>query len=98
MCLFGLDCLLSNSFATDLMEVGVWKTLRDLQDPELKLLVSSLPDTVLHSWTNSTVSKYLGVFHCWKDWAEQKVVVYPVQEVHFALGVLFVMKTLEDEQ
>ena len=95
VCPFGLDCLLSTSFATDPMEVGVWKTLRDLQDPEL--LVSCLPDTVLHRWTNSTVSKYLGAFHRWKDWVEQKVVVYPVQEVHFAPGVLFVMKTLEDE-
>ena len=69
------------------MNVGVWKTLSELQDPELKRLAQSLPDTVLHSRADSTASKYLGAFRRWEKWAKprQEVSVYPVHEVHFAL-------------
>lgn len=69
------------------MTVGIWETLGQLQDPELRRLASSLPDTVLHSRADSTASKYLYAFRRWKMWAEKRieVTVYPVQEVHFAL-------------
>ena len=30
-----------------------------------------LPDTILNSWANSTVTKYLGAFRRWKTWATQ---------------------------
>ena len=69
------------------MSVGVWRTLNQLQDPELKRLASTLPDTVMRSRADSTATKYLYAFRRWKEWAEQRreVTVYPVQEVHFAL-------------
>ncbi len=66
---------------------GVWKSLADLQDPELRQLASSLPDTVLHSRANTTTKKYMYAFQRWKVWAEPRheVTVFPVHEVHFAL-------------
>ena len=39
---------------------GSWKLLDELEDPELKVLASKLPNTVLHSQADSTVKKYLG--------------------------------------
>ena len=69
------------------MTVGVWRTLAELEDPELKKLAASLPHTVLHSRADSTTKKYARAFQRWKEWAEprREVAVYPVQEVHFAL-------------
>ena len=34
---------------------GSWKLLDELEDPELKVLASKLPNTVLHSRADSTV-------------------------------------------
>ena len=41
----------------------------ELEDPELKVLASKLPNTVLHSRADNTVKKYLGAFRRWKTWA-----------------------------
>ena len=40
--------------------------LKDLEDPDLKELAAKLPDTILHSRADSTVTKYLGAFKKWK--------------------------------
>ena len=70
-----------------MLSAGVWESLNDLQDPELKRLASYLSDTVLHSRASSTVTKYLHAFRRWKEWAEPRceVAVFPVEVVHFAL-------------
>ena len=69
------------------MTDGVWRTLAELEDPELKELAASLPRTVLQSRADNTTKKYARAFQRWKEWAEprREVTVYPVQEVHFAL-------------
>ena len=69
------------------MTEGVWKTLADLEDPELRKLAASLPGTVLHSRADSTTRKYMRAFQRWQSWAEprREVAVYPVRDVHFAL-------------
>ena len=41
------------------MTVGVWKTLAELEDPELRKLAASLPRTVMHSWADSMAQKYM---------------------------------------
>ena len=43
--------------------------LNDLEDPELKILASKLPSTILHSHADSTTKEYLGAFRRWKTWA-----------------------------
>ena len=65
----------------------MWRELAELQDPELKRLAKSLPDTVMHSRADSTTRKYMYAFQRWKAWAAERreVTVFPVQEVHFAL-------------
>ena len=72
---------------TDIMTLGVWGDLHRLQDLELWQMAVALPDTVLHSWADSTATKYLYAFQRWRTWAapRREVSVFPVQEVHFAL-------------
>jgi len=43
--------------------------LKDVDDPELKVLASKLPSTILHSRADSTVQKYLRAYRKWKVWA-----------------------------
>ncbi len=73
--------------STDVLSTGVWETLAELQDPELKRLAGLLPATVLRSRADSTSKKYMAAFQHWRAWAEprQEIKVYPVHEVHFAL-------------
>jgi len=54
---------------TDVLSQGSWTLLGELQDPELKVLVSKLLNTILHSRADSTTRKYLGAFRRWKVWA-----------------------------
>ena len=74
-------------FSTDVLSEGVWQTLAELQDPELKRLAGLLPATVLRSRADSTTKKYMAAFQRWRAWAEprQEIRVYPVDEAHFAL-------------
>ena len=69
------------------MCTGVWGLLKDIQDPELKGLVTSLKSTVLTSRAPATTSKYLCAFLRWKHWAEahREVAVFPVKGTEFAL-------------
>ena len=60
--------------------------LKDLEDPDLKELAAKLPDTILHSRTDFTVTKYLGAFRMWKAWAKQHgMTAMPAKEIHVAL-------------
>ena len=71
----------------DVLTGGVWDTLRDIQSPELKRLVDTLPATLLQSRANSTATKYLGAFQRWRRWTEshEGVTCFPVSEAHFVL-------------
>ncbi|KAL5497417.1 hypothetical protein EMCRGX_G013884 [Ephydatia muelleri] len=71
----------------DVMGVGVWPLLKDLEDPELRRLAQSLPATVLRSRADSTTKKYLGAYQRWKTWAEarREVPAFPVKDIHLAL-------------
>ena len=64
-----------------------WKTLAELEDPELKKLAAYLPATVMHSWADSTARKYMCAFQSCRAWVEphREFAVYPVNEVHFVL-------------
>ena len=52
-----------------MLSQGSWLLLNDLEDPDLKVLASKLPNTILHSRADSTTKKYLGAFRRWKVWA-----------------------------
>ena len=73
--------------STDMRKSGVWCDLAKLQDPELRRLEESLPETVMHSRADSTTRKYIYAFQRWRPWAEERceVAIFPIQEVHFAL-------------
>ena len=74
-------------FPTDVMGTGVWRALKDIQDPESMGLVTSLRSTVLASRALATINKYLGTFLRWKHWvkAHREVAVFPVKGTEFAL-------------
>ena len=81
------------------MTKGVWKTLAELEDPELRKLAASLPKTVMHSRADSTTRKYMCAFQRWQAWAEprQGITVYPVEEAHFALYLQHVGDTTKSK-
>jgi len=67
-------------------EGGSWKLLEELHDPELKDLVSHLPDTILHSRADSTVKKCLIAYRRWKKWATSyKLSVFLAKPHHYVL-------------
>ena len=53
----------------DVLDIGEWKILKELQDPELKSLAEELPVTVMSGRANSTTSKYFRAFRHCKEWA-----------------------------
>ena len=61
--------------------------MKQLKDPELISLASSLPDTVLKARADTTTKKYLYAFSRWRKWAENKteISVFPVDPTHFVL-------------
>ena len=65
--------------------------LKDLEDPELQRLASSLPTTVLKSRADSTTKKYLGAFQRWKQWAiNHGIQTFLVEEKHLALYLQYI--------
>ena len=82
-----LSLLLFFLHIADVFTKGIWQTVRELQDPELKHLATYLPQTVLSSRADSTVTKYLHAFRRWKEWADtqSEVLVFPIEVVNFAL-------------
>ena len=79
--------LCSGLILTEVMTGSVWDTIQQAEDPELKRLARTLPDTLLRGRADSTTRKYLGAFGRWKKWARQRqgVEVYPISEAHFTL-------------
>ena len=70
----------------DVLSTGVWSTLRELEDMDLRRLAKSLPGSVLACKASSTTKKYLGAFKHWKLWAvDHKLRVFPAEGVHIAL-------------
>ena len=68
------------------MEQGSWRLLEGCDDPELKLLASKLPSTILHSRAGSTVQKYLRAYRRWKTWAvARKLNPIPAKPHEFVL-------------
>ena len=82
-----ISYIVISCYCTDVTAVGVWKTLAELEDPELRKLAAALPKTVMHSRADSTAQKYMRAFRHWQAWAEprREVAVFPVRDVHFAL-------------
>ena len=65
---------------------GTWNVLKELEDPYLKELAEKLPDTILHSRADSTVTKYLRAFKRWKTWASQYgMTALPAKDYQVAL-------------
>ena len=76
---------------------GSWTLLDSLQDPELRRLAATLPQTVLSSRADSTTRKYMYAFLKWTEWAEHKkeVSAFPVQDIQFALYLQHLSETTE---
>ena len=49
-----------------------WSSLKLHKDPEITLLISSLPSVLLADTAQSTVRKYLYAFKKWGNWAKRK--------------------------
>ena len=49
-------------YYADVMTEGEWKTLADLEDPEVQKLIATLPGTVMQSRADSTARKYMQAF------------------------------------
>ena len=67
---------------TGVLSQGSWLLLNELEDPELKVLASKLPSTILHSRADSTTRKYLGAFRQWKVWATSHSLVSVPAKLH----------------
>ena len=81
---------------TDVLQTEVWKLLQDVDDPELRRLIDTLPVTVLHSQATSSTKKYLEAFKRWKAWAlEHALPALPAQGHHIALYLHHLANTLE---
>ena len=66
--------------------MGEWRSLKDLQSPELQRLVTALPSTLVQSKAPSTAKKYLGAFRRWKLWAsDHKLPAFPAKPIHVTL-------------
>ena len=62
-------------YLAGVLSQGSWMLLNEMEDPELRELVSKLPTTILHSRANSTTKKYLGAFRWWKVWATSHMLI-----------------------
>ena len=70
----------------EVLSIGSWAQMKDLEDEDLKRLASALPLTILQCKATSTTKKYLGGFKRWKQWAiGHKVSVLPADACHVAL-------------
>ena len=67
----------------------MWSELKELDDPELKELATSLPSIVLRGRALATVKKYSGAFLRWKRWAE--VSVMPGKPLNVALYMSYLI-------
>ena len=47
---------------------GTWELIKEIKDPGLIKLAEKLPNTILHTWVDSTTKKYLYAFRRWKSW------------------------------
>ena len=73
-------------FYVDVLDKGVWRVLKELEDPELKDLAEELPVTLMSSHASSTTSKYLRAFRRWKVWANShKLPSIPAVAHHISL-------------
>ena len=88
-------CTLCVAFShADVLSSGVWTTLRELENPELRGLAERLPTSTLNSKAESTTRKYLGAFRRWKTWASSHSLdVLPAAEQHVALYLQQVAET-----
>ena len=92
LCLYGL--LTMSLRLLGVLNQSVWAELKSLDDPELRALADSLPNTVLQSRAPSTVRKYTGAFLRWKKWATNKpgVEALPAVPIHVALYLQYLVQ------
>ena len=70
----------------EVLSIGRWAQLKDLEDEDLKRLATGLPTTILQCKATNTTKKYLGGFRRWKQWAtEHKISILPTNACHVAL-------------
>ena len=70
----------------DVLSIGRWAQLKDLEDTDLKRLASHLPSTILQCKAASTTKKYLGGFRRWKQWAtDHRISAIPADACQIAL-------------
>ena len=70
----------------DVFRAGPRTVLRELENPDLRRLAETLPETVLRSRADSTTKKYLGAFKRWRQWAtDHQLQEFPVFAHHIVL-------------
>ena len=79
---------------TDVLKVGPWSVLRELDNSDLRRLADALPETVLRSRADSTTKKYLGAFKRWKQWATgHELPDFPAAAHHVVLYLQHIAQT-----
>ena len=79
---------------TDVLKVGPWSVLRELDNSDLRRLADALPETVLRSRADSTTKKYLGAFKRWKQWATgHELQDFPTAAHHVVLYLQHIAQT-----
>ena len=72
------------------MSSPMWSVLKEVEDPELRVLAAKLPNTILQSHADSTAKKYLGAFCRWKIWASKhKFDILPAEVHHVSLHLQY---------
>ena len=71
----------------DVFKAPAWRTVEEVEDPDIQELAQLLPSIVLRGRAPSTVKKYSGAFLRWKRWAAQKFIeaIFPAQPLQVAL-------------
>ena len=71
-----------------------WSSLKFHRDPEIRILISSLPSVLLADTAQSTVRKYLCAFQKWENWAKRKVFTpVPADPKAFVLYLVHLLNT-----
>ena len=77
-----------------MFKTPAWRTVEDVEDPDIEELAKLLPSIVLRGRAPSTVKKYSSAFLRWKGWASQKFTeeIFPAQPLQVALYLAFLIQ------
>ena len=87
---YGTDVIRS----LDVFKTPAWRTVEEVEDPDIQELAQLLLSIVLRGRAPSTVKKYSGAFLRWKRWAAQKFTeaIFPAQPLQVALYLAYLIQ------